>query len=197
MKSELWVGVPRDTGQACPGRSTGRCSGRVSRAWSLFGGGDEVTVDARGELDGRTLSDVALAGCGGGAVVVDDDSGRLTAGRSTELLEEAAGTLPDVQEVTATTTKDPINASFRARAGITRAYEAGHRNRELIAARLSAQLHAWDRHGPAGTPDLTSALTRSRRPDPPRRRTPSSNYRTPRSPSTGQRTWPRTTRSAR
>ena len=23
------------------------------------------------------------------------------------------------------------------------------------AARLSAQLHAWDRHGPAGTPDLT------------------------------------------
>lgn len=66
-------------------------------------------------------------------MVVDDDSGRLTAGRSTELLEEAAGTRPGVQEVTATTTKGPINASFRARAGITRAYDAGHRNREPIA----------------------------------------------------------------
>jgi len=96
----------------------------------LFSGGDEVTVDERGELDGRTLWGVVLAGRGGdGAVVVDDVSGRLTAGRSTELLEEGAATCPGVQEVTATTTKDPINANFRASAGITRAYDVGLRNR--------------------------------------------------------------------
>ncbi len=95
----------------------------------MFGGGDELTVDERAELDGRTLWGVVLAGGGGGGgVVVVDVSGRLAAGRSTELLEEGAATCPGVQEVTATTTKDPINANFRASAGITRAYDVGRRN---------------------------------------------------------------------